>query len=182
MTDPTTIEVHPHGVVFRFPIPLSLAARIEAISAAILDVPAHRLVTNHILDRRVRGVSVTTKAGLKLWLADLDALPVPYTTGTVWLDEWIDRGDVGASSATIASYFDRRVPCKRRAAPLDAADFARCHTLLELAAKNGADWRERMADDPPPEFAALMPYWDRLTELHLCGDYAEVNSVIRGAI
>jgi hypothetical protein len=179
MTEPSIIEVHPHGVVFRFPLPLSLAAKIEAISAAILEVPARRLVTNHILDRRVNGLSVTTKAGLKLWFADLDALPVAYTTGTAWLDEWIDRGDVGASSATIANYYDRRVPCKRRAAPLDAADFARCYTLLELAAKNGAYWRERMATDPPPEFATLVPHWDRLTELHLCGDYAELNAIIR---
>ena len=176
-----TIEVTPHGVIFRLPMSLSLLGRAGKITAAILDVPERRLVKHPSLDRRVNGYAVTTEAGVKRWIAELNEQPIPRVTGLAWLDEWIDRGEVGASSATIADYYCRGAcPSGRRAAPLDADDFRRCHLLLELAAKKGEDWCERLATDPPPEFARVAPHWERLTALFVAGDYRAVNALLEG--
>ena len=72
-----------------------------------------------------------------------------------WLQDWYLTGEVGASSETIAraltgERFGRGAPF----APLDASDVGRCVALLDLAAKNGEDWRARL-----PEVALRSYQW-----------------------
>ena len=78
-----------------------------------------------------------------------------------WLTEWYNSGDTGTSSETIARVLTgERIG--RPDAPYDGADVGRCVRLLDLAAKNGQDWRARLgevADRYPAWWAPLVSRW-----------------------
>jgi hypothetical protein len=175
----TVIEIHPHGILFLPPVPLEVMGRTDKIASAILDKNARLLVMHTQIGRRLNGIAICTAKGGDRWTAELNELPIPRVTGLSWLDEWLDRGEVGVSSQTIAAHYWAGVPKPRRmAAPLDADDFRRCHLLVELAEANGRSLRSAIVSDPPPGFERVAPRWERLTELHLCGDYQAIYQIL----
>lgn len=146
----SVIEVHPHGVLFRYPIPLGVAGKIDKIAAVILGKSPGLLSVHNQIGRRLGGMAVATT-----------------------------RGEVGISSQAIVAHFWRAIPSPRNPRPpMDSDDFRRCHLLIELAEANGHALRSEIATNPPPPFARVAPHWERLTELYLCGDYPAVNRML----
>lgn len=85
-----------------------------------------------------------------------------------WLHQWWHSSDTGLSSTYIAAAFSG-IPVLRQIveveAPRDTSDVGRCVRLLELAAKNGHDWRGRMgglATGHGKRWAALAPRWPEI--------------------
>lgn len=90
-------------------------------------------------------------------VADVNPLPE-------WLVEWWHDWNTGTSSKTIAAVLSGSTHlCQTRQldAPLDPSDVGRCVRLLDLAEKNGQDWRGRMGEVSAacPAWAPLIPRW-----------------------
>lgn len=82
-----------------------------------------------------------------------------------WLARWFCSLDTGISSLTVAAALCD-VPAiwqiqREPDAPRDTSDVGRCVRLLDLAAKNGEDWRARLPEVAGwcPKWAPLVPRW-----------------------
>ena len=80
-----------------------------------------------------------------------------------WLAAWLNGSDSGLSSKFIAAFFAGS-PVLRQITevnvPHDPSDVGRCVRLLDLAAQNGQNWRERMGElASVKEWARLAPRW-----------------------
>lgn len=85
-----------------------------------------------------------------------------------WLAAWWNGGDTGLSSRYLAACFsgvDALIQTTEAAAPRDTSDVGRCVRLLDIAAKNGCDWRGALslslckAVALNPKWAKLAPRW-----------------------
>lgn len=174
--------LYPHGVLITGNIPISQLVKIESRAARHLKVKKDELVVALQVGRRLRGMAISTSELMVEWTAALDLLPVPRVTGLEWLDTWMDRGEVGASSATIAVHVGGvkwdNMGMMGPGKPMDAADFGRCHKLLELAEANGCNWRERLVANPPPGWEALAGAWDQLTVWYVRVEYAILDAAL----
>ena len=77
-----------------------------------------------------------------------------------WIVAWWCGEDTGDSSKTIAAVLSGERTVFRltlQCAPSDASDVGRCVRLLDLAARNGEDWRRRL-----PEVGAVCQEWGPL--------------------
>jgi hypothetical protein len=83
------------------------------------------------------------------------------------LGQWYYGDDTGASSLTIAHVLGG-IPVRRPHPPCDAADFGRCHRLLEAM----PGWQKRLVAvvERYPEWGPLVAAWAELTELSLAED------------
>lgn len=155
----TITEYRGLGLTLEGSLPVDAMEYIAARAAKLAETTAKNMVLHTHLARRLRvGFVFTSNKAAKEWLKELDQEPVRRTTGLGWLDWWIDRGEVGLSSATIAIHcFGDRFRLTMRQLgmqssdprlPLDADDFRRCRKLVELAAENGEDLLPQLATAP----------------------------------
>jgi hypothetical protein len=155
----TITEYRGFGLTLEGSMPVDAMENIAARAAKLAETTAKNMVLHTHLARRLRvGFVFTSNKAAKEWLKELDQQPVKRTTGLDWLDWWIDRGEVGLSSATIAvhCYGERFRLTMRQLGmqssdarlPLDAGDFGRCRKLVELAAANGEDLLPQLATAP----------------------------------
>lgn len=79
-----------------------------------------------------------------------------------WFTTWLRSVDVGTSSMTIGFVLLGAEGLLRDpSTPRDTSDVGRCIRLLDLAAKNGCDWRGRLHEVAVavPEWAPLVARW-----------------------
>ena len=176
------VKVHPYGLLVTGLVPLMEFGKLSKQARRHLKVKESALVLPLQLGRRLRGTVFTTAELADKWTAELDLLPVPSVTGLKWLDTWIDRGEVGASSATIAEHLSSAkwsdMGMTGPGKPMDSDDFGRCHKLLELARENGHNWRERLFEFPPPGWERLVEAWGQLTLWYVRVEYAVLDAAL----
>jgi hypothetical protein len=78
--------------------------------------------------------------------------------------QWPKNGDTGLSSRALFNHFTKGRAYEANA-PLDPADFGRCHRLLNADFAQG--WADRIGEMAVyPEWAPLVPHWAEITRLY----------------
>lgn len=167
-----TITEYPgFGLTLEGSMPIDAMDGIVARATKLAGGSSKNMVMSTYLARRLRvGFVFTSTKAAKQWAAELDQKPVKHTTGLGWLDWWIDRGEIGSSSASIAvhCYRDQFQLTMRQLGmvsrdprlPQDADDFGRCRKLVQLAAENGTDLLPQLAT--APGWAPIVEQWAAL--------------------
>lgn len=179
-----TITEYPgFGMTVSAGLPPSATTMIMQRAEEIMGCGAEDLFMDNQLPRRLGvAMAIGTAESLDKWRAELDKQPVKTATAIPWLDEWLHRGDVGISSASIVSSC-LGIPMVRLgmkhwpdgALPRDAPDFTRCRKVVELAAKNGEDFLATLRERPM--WAPLVARWDDLCAVE--EDYEACTAIIR---
>lgn len=162
-----TVEVYPHGIGIRGPLPASM---LEALSAMA------KPYDYDLIDTGVGGALgltffLTNKAGG----AAMRAAIAERNAGKAPLEAWLAGADRGISSNTIVQALTGRVLLTDFGpdVPHDAGDFGRCRRLLEAV----PEFRPRLAEVAAlyPAWGPFVEAWDELTDLHLKGKWKELN-------